>query len=235
MRLKLAGAAALGAALAISACGGEGTGPGPGVARLTLDLHALVAAGAPIVDPVSVLDSAKLTISSASKENLQVVPLGLGDTSAVFDVSVEKGSVRFHLDILSTNQSLLYQGDASSTIDQDGFAVSMTPAPVNPVMVIWPRTPPFGQDGTLIIARWLLRNAGPDSLVWHVDSIEGLQECSRLRGQPTFENCFAPQTTGSGTEPDTVVVFLLATGAGGPGTISFSSNTGDAVFATGLP
>jgi hypothetical protein len=235
MRLSLPGAAALGAALAISACGGEGTGPGPGVARLTLDLHALVAGGAPIVDPVSVLDSAKLTIRSASKENVQVIPLGLGDTSAVFDVSVDKGSVRFHLDILSTNQTLLYQADAATTIDQDGFAVSMTPAPVNPVMVIWPRTPPFGRDGDLIIARWLLRNAGPDSLAWHVDSTQGLLGCQRLRGAPAFENCFVQQTTGSGSEPDTVEVFLLATGAGGPGTISFSSNTGDAVFATGLP
>jgi hypothetical protein len=226
----------------VAACGQGVTEEGAGSARMVLDLRALVGTGAPIVDPITVLDTARLTVASEGDERRLALPLGQGDSTVSFDITAKTGEVRFTLDILSTNQTVLYQGDVTTTVDEDDFAVSITPQAVNPVMVIWPRIPPFTQinfgNGTFFVARWLFRNAGPDTLRWFLDleRTDGVVDCTFFPSRPVDPTTCLEQTfTVRSAEPDTVVVTFLPIGPGLTRTVTFMSEVGEASFATSVP
>jgi hypothetical protein len=209
---------------------------------MVLDLRALIGSGAPIIDPITVLDTARLTVASEAGESRFALPLGQGDSTATFDITAKTGEVRFTLDILSTNQTVLYQGDVTTTVDEDDFAVSITPQAVNPVMVIWPRDPPFFEEdfgsGPVVVATWLFRNAGPDSLRWSIDldSSDGVADCTFRPSRPVDPSTCLETTTAVRTvEPDTVIVVFLPIDPGLSRRVTFTSEVGEASFTTRVP
>ena len=222
--------------LTVAACGGV-TEEGPPVQRIVFDLSRLVGGSAAPPDFVSVLGTAGLRIAAGGTETSQALPLGQSDSTVTFEVTVPSGSVRFRLDVLSNNQTPLYVADTTVTIEADNFAVRIAPHAVNGVMVVWPRSPAY--DSTFFfrrrvkVARWALRNAGSDSLKWNVDSLasDGAAACFTFRRA----NCFFPQTLNPSLEPDTVVVLFDSIPPDSTRIITFTSNVGQASFATGIP
>jgi hypothetical protein len=223
--------------LGISACRGI-TDEGAAVQQIALDFRHLAGAGAAPPDFVSVLEAIRLRTSVNGVENVQTLPLGQSDSTAVFDVSVQDGSVRFIVDVFSNNQTTLYVADTTLAVDADNFAVQIIPRPVNGVLVVWPRTPqPFTtvhDDLTRTAARWLIRNAGSSPLRWNVDSLasDGVLAC---RVFPQFESCTVPLLLAPSAVPDTVEVVFDDVPAGVNRSITFISSVGDASFATGIP
>jgi hypothetical protein len=232
--------------LSAAACGGI-TEEGPGAQRLVFDLSRLVGGSAAPPDFVSVLATAGLRYGAGGTETSQVVPLGQSDSTVSFDVTVPSGSVRFRLDVLSNNQTPLYQADTTVTVDADNFAVRISPRAVNGVMVVWPRNPLYFQfttaTGRLTVTRWLLRNAGNLPIQWRVDTVssDGVFQCTAY---PRQENCKIPLTLNPSTstenpttptEPDTIEVVFTSPPAGPTRTITFTSNIGQASFATDIP
>jgi hypothetical protein len=117
------------------------------------------------------VDTAHLTIASAGAERTLTQLLGPGDDETTFDVTVEEGAARFSVDVISNTGIPLYRGETSTTIAGDDFAVSITPAAINPVMVVTPRRPAFvesNNDGRFFTAVVRVRSAGLDSLRWRV-------------------------------------------------------------------
>ncbi len=159
----------LGAA-GVMACGHGPTDSANRHSRVVLSVRSLLGA---VIDGnfLSVVDTAHLTITSAGEERTLTQLLGPGDDETTFDVTVEEGAARFSVEVISNIGIPLYRGETSTTIASDGFAVSITPAAVNPVMVVTPRRPTFvesNNDGRFFTATVRVRSAGLDSLRWRV-------------------------------------------------------------------
>ena len=159
----------LGAA-GVTACGQGLTDSASRHSRVVLNVRSLL--GAVIGgDFLSVVDTAHLTIASGGEELTLTQLLGPGDDETTFDVTVEEGAARFSVDVISNTGRPLYRGETSTTIAEDDFAVSITPAAINPVMVVTPRRPTFvesNNDGRFFTAIVRVRSAGLDSLRWRV-------------------------------------------------------------------
>jgi hypothetical protein len=126
-------------------------------------------------DFVSVLNTASLSITSGGETITRSGQFGSGDSELSFDVVVKTGEATFAVDVMSTNNTLLYHGSTTQTIEQDGFAVSITPQAVSGVTVIAPHRPAYsvfdnGQIRTYT-APMRVRNAGSASLTWRLDSV----------------------------------------------------------------
>ncbi len=148
--------------------------------RVVLDLRPVL--GVLGGDFVSVLDTARLTITSDGQQQTMTSLFGTGDSETTFDVSLKSGPATFIFDAISTNGTPLYRGQATSTIDGDGFAVTITPQADTAVMVVYPRRPTFDTitvvyndvDHPALRATLNVRNPGSATLNWHVASIPPL-------------------------------------------------------------
>lgn len=223
--------------LGVGACRGM-TDEGSGGHRITLDLRSLVGGIAAPPDFVSVLDTARLRITAGGLDSTQALSLGQSDSTAAFDVAVQSDSARFRLDVFSNNLTLLYRADTTVPI-VDNFAVQITPQPVNAVMVIWPRHPPYDTtdsagDIFFIEARWQIRNAGPAPLLWRVDTL-GTDYVLSCFVFPRQKPCLTQDTLLPSDLPDTVAVFFGIPDTAVGRTVTFTSNVGQATFETGIP
>ena len=159
-------------ALGAVACGQGITDSGSRHSRVVLSVHSLFGAvlGGNFL---SVLDTAHLTIASGGEEQTATRVFGPGDSETTFDVTVKTGSATFSLDVMSNNGTLLYEGETTSTIDGDGFAVNITPRPDTAVLVVYP-TPTFimsdNGDDTFFTYNMRVRNSGSAPLIWRVSS-----------------------------------------------------------------
>lgn len=165
-----------------TACGQGVADSGIRHSRVILDVRSLLAA--PLSgDFVTVADTARLTISSGGTQSTQTRVLGPGEFEMDFDVSVKSGPATFGVDVISTNGTRLYTGETSTTVDADGFAVTVTPHAVDAGMVVSPRAMTFSMsvdtifvgNGFVIVRRFTaalrVRNPGSSVLTWRVDSL----------------------------------------------------------------
>lgn len=134
-------------------------------------------------DFVSVLDTARLTITSDGQQETMTRLFGAGDSEVTFDVSLQSGPATFGLDVISNNGTRLYRGEAGTTISGSGFAVTITPQPDTAVMVVYPAHPILDTATTgpndpplrrLFGATLNVRNPGSAELTWRVDSLASL-------------------------------------------------------------
>jgi hypothetical protein len=137
-------------------------------------------------DFVSVLDTARLTITSDGQQQTMTQLFGAGDSETSFDVSLKSGPATFSLDVISNNGIRLYRGEQTSTISENGFAVTITPQPDTAVMVEYPGHPTL-DTATIVLANTVLRlftatlnvrNPGIADLTWRVDSLASLPTSS---------------------------------------------------------
>jgi hypothetical protein len=230
-------------AAGVAACSQGLTDSASRHSRVVLNVRSLL--GAVIGgDFLTVADTAHLTIASAGAERTLTQLLGPGDDETTFDVTVEEGTARFSVDVISSNGTPLYQGETSATIDADGFAVSITPQAINPVMVVFPRRPTFDTTTIQFDSFFLrefdavvrVRNAGLDTLRWRVDSLVQLPAgVAVFCFIPSFEeDCRTEQLWVGPTNVDVHVGFrtptttvLLPTQG-----IRFVSNVGTATLPT---
>ena len=123
-----------------------------------------------------------------------------GVVDPVFDVEVEEGEVTFEVVIRNAGGLALYQGATTTTIDADGFAVTIVPVPVNPVLVVSPRVISFTttDNGEVRTHRFSLRvrNPGTDGLLWRVDSAGTLPTFPPFPQTPNTFTCRLPTFDG---------------------------------------
>ena len=223
----------------VAACGQGLTDSASRHSRVVLDIRSILGT---VLDGdfLSVADTVHLTIASGGKELTLTRILGPGDDETTFDVTVDAGTARFSVDVISNNGTPLYRGETSATIDADGFAVSITPQAINPVMVITPRRPAFilTDNGQIrnFTATVRVRNAGLDTLRWRVDSQVQLPPgVSVFCFIPSFEaNCLNEQVWTGQTNVDILVGYSTPTATGSLPTqgIRFVSNVGSATLPT---
>jgi hypothetical protein len=234
---------ALGAA-GVAACGQGLTDSASRHSRVVLDVRSLLGA---VLDGDfrSVVDTAHLTIASGGEERTLTQVLGPGDDETTFDVTVDAGTARFSVDVISNNGTPLYRGETSATIEADGFAVSITPQAINPVMVVLPRRATFDTttftSGNAVLRVYgaivRVRNPGLDTLKWRVDSLvprpPGVAfSCSVLPSQD--DNCLHQLDWTARTEADILLTFTMLSSVvfQPPQSIRFLSNVGTITAAT---
>lgn len=225
------------AATLVIACANT-SGPDEHVARLALSFRTATGTTLLAPDLLSVLGSARLTIASDKGTSTQSLTLGPSDTAAAFAISVPSGSVRFTVDVVSNNQTILFRGDTTATIDQDGFNVTVIPRAVAPFLVIGPRTPvvTVTDNGQIRFYRatWALANVGTDTLQWRVDSLSTPGATSCVADDV---NCFR---TRAALRQSARIVQLFYTGALQPGPvvnrpITIQSNVGTITTTVPIP
>ena len=219
--------------------------------RVVLDLRPVL--GVLGGDFVSVLDTARLTITSDGQQQTMTSLFGTGDSETTFDVSLKSGPATFIFDAISTNGTPLYRGQATSTIDGDGFAVTITPQADTAVMVVYPRRPTFDTitvvyndvDHPALRATLNVRNPGSATLNWHVASIPPLPTgfiaitCAVPSRQA---DCLEDVTWTATTDEVILVTFIMSTSTTSlpAQNIGFFSDVGEltvvtAPFAAGIP
>ena len=236
-RRSLRHAASVAAATLMIACANP-SGPDEHVARLSLSFRSAAGASLLAADLLSVLGSARLTIASDKGTSTRSLTLGASDTAAAFAISVPSGSVRFTVEVVSNNQTVLFRGDTTATIDQDGFNVTVIPRAVAPFLVIAPKTPvvSFTDNGQVrsYRATWALANFGTDTLQWRVDSL----------ATPGATSCVADDVNCFRTRPalrqSARLVQLFYTGPSQPGPvvnrlITIQSNVGTITTTVPIP
>lgn len=226
--------------MGVGACGQSMTDAGR-QSRVVLDVRSLLGSvlGGNFV---SILDTARLTIASGGSEQTLTRRFGPGDSEVTFDVNVEPGPATFELDVISDSGVLLYTGETNTTIDGDGFAVTITPLAVSGVLVVSPR-PTFVTADTALTRSYLdtlrVRNVGSSTLNWRMDST------SALPSGFTSVACSLPQRDGisclvlrdwaPGTDEPIVVSFKRPiAGAVPPSSFRFVSTVGN-VTMTQVP
>jgi hypothetical protein len=221
------------AAAAIWACGAGVTDGSGRRSRIVLDLGRGLAAQQ-AGDFVSVLDSARLTITSGGGQQTVSGSFGQGESATTLDVSVESGPVTFGLDVVSNNKTVVYRADTTTTIDADGFSVTIVPRSVNAMMVVLPRRPTFTlfDTGNSRFFRAVLevRNPGSTTLTWRVDSLPPpgtlAVQCTALD-----VNCLQPIAWAPGLVSTVSVVYVVSPTTTSPPAqgIRFISSVGTAV------
>lgn len=182
--------------------------------RVVLDVRSIV--GAQLAgDFLSVVDSAHLTIASSGNALTLTRLLGPGASEATFNITVQPGSVRFTLDVISNNGMAVYRADTTITIDGD-FALDLTARAVNPVMVVYPAHAAYtlveSESFRTYSTTLRVRNSGLDSLHWRVDSLvprpQGVSYfCSVLPSQD--DNCLNELAWSAGSDAAILVTFTM--------------------------
>lgn len=133
---------------------------------------------APLDSPfVSVIDSVALTI-----EPLGAAPMVLWrhlngrQTTVPFSFDVPSGTVRFEARVFSTNDSLLFEGSRTVTIDTDGMTIDLTLVAQSPVLAVSPDTIRLFGDTS-----FLVHNRGIDTLLFRIDSSPVFRTECRVR------------------------------------------------------
>ena len=200
--------------LGVVGCGQAITDSGNRHSRVVLSVHSLfgsVLGG----DFLSVLDTAHLTIASGGEEQTLTRVFGPGDSEITFDVTVKAGSATFGLDVMSNNGARLYQGETTSTIDGDGFDVSITPQAVNAVMVAIPGRATFvlTDNGQIRFqtATLRVRNSGSTTLTWKMEAPSQLPSSVSVScSVPSLDaNCLDDNPWPPGTDVDVIVQFSM--------------------------
>ena len=176
-------------ALACGACALTDEGDVP--VRIAIDVAALT--GATQGDFNSVMDRVDLVITDV-EGGRQTVSRGLdpGEFDPAFEVEVPEGLTTFTVTVVSTDGLPLYEGLTTSTIDRDGFEVTIVPQPVRGVLIASPRQPVFNDLGdSEYAATMTVRNAGSTTLQWRVPpptaTNYGLQ--CQIQGDDVASNC----------------------------------------------
>jgi hypothetical protein len=221
-----------------AACGPSLTDTGDRASRVVLDFGSLLGG-----DFVSILDTAHLTITAGGESRRLTRLFGIGDSETTFDVSVKPGSATFSVDAMSTNGTLLYHGETTTTIAADGFALSITPQAVGPVMLIYPRQPAF-DSATVQIGNFFfrdftatvnVRNPGSATLTWHAEPPLPTGAVAVFCYVPFFEaDCLQDITWPAATDLTVLVTIRmpLTTFALPAQGIRFVSPTGNATVLT---
>ena len=234
--LPLRRAIAVGAAAVAIGCAGP-SDPGDHRTRLALDCRSSTGEALVAADLVSVLGSARLTVGSSNGTTTQSVTLGPSESEATFSVRVPTGAVRFDVEVLSNNQTVLFRGDQTVTVDRDGFNVTIKLRPVAPVLVVTPRVPAVttSENGQVRFYQvtWILANVGIDSLRWRADSAASPGVTSCLADD---RNCF--RTLAVPTSARRVDLFFRGALIPGPAVnrnVVFQSNVGSATATLSIP
>jgi hypothetical protein len=199
--------------------------------RIVLDVSSILGG-----DFVSVLDTARLTISAGGEERTLTRRFGSGDSETSFEVSVKPGPATFGIEVVSDSGTALYRGETTATIDADGFVVDLIPVAVNPVMVVSPGHPAFKQTDNgqvrTFTATVHVRSAGLDTLKWRVEARAGVSVFCYI---PNLEwNCLEETAwTAAWTSLNISVGFTMPIGGSLPTSgIRFLSNVGSALLPT---
>jgi hypothetical protein len=145
------------------------------------------------------------------------------DSVVTFPVTVEEGTTRFTAEVRSDNGTLLYTGERTADIQEDGFVVTITLDAQSPVLVVVPDS--IFVD-TATNGRFLVRNRGVGTLTrWAIDSVRSPQASC------TLQNCFEFDDTtgvqlGAGQEDTVTVRPLESVGRNQVYTVRFNSEVG---------
>lgn len=126
---------------------------------------------------VSVLDSLLLTVTSDQEATSRLIGRHLrsGDTSFILPVTLPEGQASFAVQVLSNNNSTLQNGQASATIDKDGFSVAVQMTSRTALMVAQPDTITASvrnTQTTLRTATAYVYNRGSANLIWRVKTLD---------------------------------------------------------------
>ena len=119
----------------------------------------------------SVMDSVVLTVKSASGEVLARVGYKLRayDSTATLSVDIPPGPATFDVQVLSNNRTVVFTGSTPATVADDGTPVSVSLAPVRPVLLVLPDTANTTiSTGTL----YTIYNAGNSALSPSIASMD---------------------------------------------------------------
>jgi len=233
--LKLATLLLLVGTLGIAACNPLTESAGRPT-RIVLAMGRLLAAQQ-AGDFLSVVDTARLTVTGGNGPRSQSLLVGPGESEAAFDVTVPSGSVRFTADVLSNSGVPVYRGDTTMTINGD-FTLDLNVHPVNPVMVVSPGHVTFiitdnGQFRT-VAATLRVRNPGVGTLMWRVDSTvarpAGVSfSCGVLPGED--DNCKTTLPWTAGRDAAIILRFGMPSSFSFlPSSLRFLSNVGSITF-----
>jgi len=171
--------------------------------RIAIDFGAAV--GLQQGDYTTVAQRIDLSVTSDGGVATQTQALGEGEFEATFDVTVDEGSATFAADVVSNNGTLLFTGSTTTSIEADGFAVTVTPVAVNAVLLLAPRVGTFTRtlesDSRQYVARMTVHNRGSGTLTWRADSLVPLP--ARVTMSCVLPNtdglrCTEDRTTGPG-------------------------------------
>jgi len=184
----------------------------------------------------SVMSRVDLAIADGDGSQTMARDLEPGEFDPAFDVEVAEGPATFTATVIGTDGGPLYEGSTTTTIDQDGFTVTIVPQPVRGVLIVSPRLPDFAfrvntGNASLYGATLVVRNAGSEVLTWRVQlspspnqfaigcqinsgddvAVSCLEDSNLVpQGQVTIDVSFA--VFGGGPVPTSGVAFLSSVG-----------------------
>jgi hypothetical protein len=209
IRARRAGLAVAFCALVLG-CATEPTG-GSGARRSTvsIDLSGARRAGSP--GRVSVASRIVLTVTPAAGDaQTLTAELKRGQFSADFEVAVPDGGVRFQVEVFNSDELLLFSGDTTQEIREDGFQVLVDLLARKPFLVVGPDSLARDTSTTnlgLLATTLDVRNVGVDTLQWQLNSVVGstastppLEYCAHSPTQPClqispFQGSLLPRTS----------------------------------------
>ena len=221
----------------VAACGGDITGSTTNGTRVVLDLRSLLGAQAQPGDFASVVASGTLTIASGGQQTTLTQALADNEPVVTFNVAVKSGAANFTMEVASNNQTVLYRGQASATIENDGFMVPITLQPVGaPVMVLARRVPvAFTSDSVQVE----VRNRGSATLTWFVDSLASQNVVSCHPHSVPTSSCLGPASSAltAGVVDTASIQFQIAAGQPRPTSraVVFGSGVGTATVNVTIP
>jgi hypothetical protein len=134
----------------------------------------------------SVVDSVALSITAGGAVRSIGRRIAPGEVSASLPITLPAGVATIGAQIWSNNATLLYTGDTSAIIDNDGFSIDVPLTALTPVLVVFPDTLKVDSvsDG-IRFGSLRVRNSGNGILSWGVTrdtagtgAICGNQACS---------------------------------------------------------
>jgi len=124
----------------------------------------------------SVVAGVTLAVVTPTGSSFQQAPFGTRSPLADFQVSVPEGEVTFQAEVTSTTGVVLYRGDTTVPVLQDGFQVEIPLQAVAPVLVVESDSIRSTPTGTAPgPGRFVLVNRGIGTVVWRVAAVSPTQ------------------------------------------------------------
>lgn len=140
-----------------------------------------LASGAVAPPFVSVVDSVHLVVTSPSGATLFTggQRLQRNQTSVSLPVELSGDAARFKAQILSSNRTVLFEGDTSVTFEPNDFTVVIPIPARRPVLVATPDTALAVFDSAVTRGALAIHNRGSGSLVWSVVVDPAFAQCGQ--------------------------------------------------------
>lgn len=126
---------------------------------------------------VSVVDSLVLSITAGGSTRTIGRHLGAPDNDVSIPVTLPAGVATTIVRVLSNSKpaTILFSGQATTTIDRDGFSVNVPLAANSPVLLAFPDTAKSvtrNQEFNTQFTRVAVHNSGKDTLSWWVKTVD---------------------------------------------------------------